>query len=185
MEERRGVRFGGSDFCLLTVQGSFKRGSQPAHFLSTYFLELHLYRYNPSDPKKGIASHLTESGLELLTRKKKKKKAPSIFFCVHALQVGLFTSPLSIPHPISSTRPPFFLSFPPFPPRIHIALKMDEHFAKIRTQLSSKLPNQQMHATTLLAVEEVLLTTWPCSIAGITRKHDCRLISDKAYILSL
>jgi len=33
---------------------------------------------------------------------------------------------------------------------------MDEHFAKIRTQLSSKLPNQQMHATTLLAVEEVL-----------------------------
>ncbi|KAG0363494.1 hypothetical protein BG005_011437 [Podila minutissima] len=33
---------------------------------------------------------------------------------------------------------------------------MDEHFAKIRTQLSSKLPNQQMHATTLLAVEETL-----------------------------
>ncbi|KAG0291473.1 hypothetical protein BGZ96_005168 [Linnemannia gamsii] len=33
---------------------------------------------------------------------------------------------------------------------------MDEHFAKIRTQLSSKLANQQMHATTLLAVEETL-----------------------------
>ncbi|KAF9429858.1 hypothetical protein BGZ94_009186 [Podila epigama] len=33
---------------------------------------------------------------------------------------------------------------------------MDEHFAKIRTQLASKLPNQQMHATTLLAVEETL-----------------------------
>ncbi|ORZ09128.1 NUC173 domain-domain-containing protein [Lobosporangium transversale] len=33
---------------------------------------------------------------------------------------------------------------------------MEEHFAKIRTQLSSKLPNQQMHATTLLAVEETL-----------------------------
>ncbi|KAF9317418.1 hypothetical protein BG003_000804 [Podila horticola] len=33
---------------------------------------------------------------------------------------------------------------------------MDEHFAKIRTQMSSKLPNQQMHATTLLAVEETL-----------------------------
>jgi len=33
---------------------------------------------------------------------------------------------------------------------------MDEHFAKIRTQLASKLANQQMHATTLLAVEEVL-----------------------------
>ncbi|KAF9921836.1 hypothetical protein FBU30_008099 [Linnemannia zychae] len=33
---------------------------------------------------------------------------------------------------------------------------MEEHFAKIRTQLSSKLANQQMHATTLLAVEETL-----------------------------
>ncbi|KAG0050943.1 hypothetical protein BGZ83_004275 [Gryganskiella cystojenkinii] len=33
---------------------------------------------------------------------------------------------------------------------------MDEHFAKIRTQMSSKLANQQMHATTLLAVEETL-----------------------------
>ncbi|KAG0206664.1 hypothetical protein BGX28_001912 [Mortierella sp. GBA30] len=33
---------------------------------------------------------------------------------------------------------------------------MEAHFAKIRTQLSSKLANQQMHATTLLAVEETL-----------------------------
>ncbi|KAG0236437.1 hypothetical protein BGW41_000409 [Actinomortierella wolfii] len=33
---------------------------------------------------------------------------------------------------------------------------MEEYFAKTRTQLSSKLPNQQLIATTLLAVEETL-----------------------------
>ncbi|KAF9573066.1 hypothetical protein EC968_009026 [Mortierella alpina] len=33
---------------------------------------------------------------------------------------------------------------------------MEAHFAKIRTQMASKLANQQMHATTLLAVEETL-----------------------------